>query len=146
MPTNLRTKRWDDPVSPDDGYRLLICRFRPRGVKREDETWDAWCQALAPSADLHAERYGKTGAALPWDEYTRRFLLEMQRQRFWIEGFASRLRAGETMTLLCSSACVDPATCHRTLVARLLDEAAFPPPPISPAVAAVVRRGRRAGD
>ena len=140
MLPNLRTKRWDDPASPDDGYRLLICRFRPRGVKREDETWEAWCQALAPSAELHAERYGKTGAALPWPEYEARFLREMERQRFWVEGFAARVRAGATVTLLCSSACVDPSTCHRTLVARLLEETAFPPPPVSAAARAVVRR------
>ena len=140
IPANLRTKRWDDPVSSDDGYRLLVCRYRPRGVKREGEPWDAWCAALAPSKDLHADRYGKTGAVLPWADYELRYLGEMARQRFWIEGFAARVRAGETMTLLCSSACVDPATCHRTLLARLLTDAAFPPPPSSLAARGVVRR------
>ena len=67
----------------------------------------------------------------------------MERQRFWIEGFAARVRAEEPVTLLCSSACVEPATCHRTLLARLLTDAAFPP--ASPLASAVVRR-RRSGD
>jgi uncharacterized protein YeaO (DUF488 family) len=129
----VRTKRWNDPVAVEDGYRLLICRYRPRGVlkeataDREGEPWDAWCNALAPSVELHAAAYGKTGEEpLPWPEYARRFLEEMKRQRFWIESFAARIRAGETITLLCSSACVDESRCHRTLVRQLLEEAAFP--------------------
>ena len=43
----LKTKRWNDPVEKDDGYRLLICRYRPRGVKKTDETWDAGTRTLA---------------------------------------------------------------------------------------------------
>jgi uncharacterized protein YeaO (DUF488 family) len=137
----VRTKRWNDPIEPEDGYRLLICRYRPRGVTREKEPWDAWCNALSPSVDLHAAAYGKGQEPIAWSEYTRRFLEEMSRQRFWIESFAHRLRAGETMTLLCSSACVEPERCHRTLVAKLLEDAAFPPAPGEPpARARIVRR------
>ncbi len=124
----VRTKRWNDAREPDDGYRLLVCRYRPRGVPREEETWDAWCKALAPSEELHAAAYGKTGEVLPWDEYVRRFREEMSRQRFWIEGFAARVKAGERITILCSSACVDAARCHRTLVREMILTAAFPPP------------------
>ncbi len=139
----IRTKRWNDPVEPEDGYRLLICRYRPRGVPRDGEPWEAWCNALAPSVELHAAAYGKDGEEpIPWLEYDRRFAEEMKRQRYWIESFAGRVRNGETMTLLCSSACVDPARCHRTLVKKLLEDAAFPPPPPppEPVKAKIVRR------
>lgn len=118
----VRTKRWNDPAEAEDGYRLLVCRYRPRGVPREREPWDAWCSALAPSVELHAAAYGKGGAApIAWDEYVRRFSAEMDRQRFWIDGFAARLRKGETVTLLCSSACVDPERCHRTLLKAMIE-------------------------
>lgn len=123
----VRTKRWNDPRGEDDGYRLLVCRYRPRGVARTDETWDAWCKALGPSEALHADFYGKSGGAPLADaDYHRRFLEEMSRQRYWIDGFAVHVRRGDTITLLCSSACTDPARCHRTLLASLLEEAAFP--------------------
>jgi uncharacterized protein YeaO (DUF488 family) len=135
----VRTKRWNDPAEQEDGYRLLVCRYRPRGVRREAEPWDAWCAALAPSPELHAAAYGKTGSPLAWPDYERRYREEMTRQLYWIRGFAERVRAGETMTLLCSSACVDPARCHRTLLKELIEIAAFPPPP-APATR-VVRRG-----
>lgn len=137
----VRTKRWNDPPEVEDGYRLLICRYRPRGVPRDAETWDAWCKALAPSEELHAAAYGKSGAPISFVEYTERFLAEMQRQRYWIESFAARVRSGETITLLCSSACVDEARCHRTLVKALLEEAAFPPPPPAARGTVIRRRG-----
>jgi uncharacterized protein YeaO (DUF488 family) len=124
----LRTKRWNDPRDAEDGYRLLVCRYRPRGVPKSEETWDAWCKALGPSEELHADFYGKNdGPPLSFAEYERRFREEMTRQRYWIEGFAAHLRRGDTITLLCSSACVDPARCHRTILASILAQAAFPP-------------------
>jgi uncharacterized protein YeaO (DUF488 family) len=138
----VRTKRWNDPSEEADGYRLLICRYRPRGVPKDGEPWDAWCSALAPSKELHADAYGKHGPAIPWAAYEARFVVEMGRQRWWIDGFAARHRAGQTITLLCSSACTDEARCHRTLVARLLEQAAFPAARPAPegATARVVRR------
>jgi uncharacterized protein YeaO (DUF488 family) len=139
----VRTKRWNDPREDDDGYRLLVCRYRPRGVPRAEETWDAWCKALAPSEALHAAAYGKGQEPIAWEEYVRRFGEEMTRQRFWITGFAARVRTGERITVLCSSACVDAARCHRTLVAAMILDAAFPraEPPADARAGVVRRRG-----
>jgi uncharacterized protein YeaO (DUF488 family) len=132
----IRTRRWNDPKEEGDGLRLLVCRYRPRGVKKEDETWDVWCQHVGPSEELHAAVYGKHGEPISWDEYTRRYHDEMRRQSYWLDGFAKKLAAGQTITLLCSSACTDPERCHRTLLAKLLEARAFP----EPAKKAVVRR------
>lgn len=123
----IRTKRWNDPREAEDGYRLLICRYRPRGVKKEDETWDGWCQALAPSKELFDAVYGKNGQdAISWEDYERRFRKEMERQGYWLRGFADRVKGGETITLLCSSACVDAARCHRRIVKELLEDLVQP--------------------
>jgi uncharacterized protein YeaO (DUF488 family) len=123
----VRTKRWNDPREPDDGYRVLICRYRPRGVRKADETWDATCLALAPSAGLHAAVYGKSEPAIDFAEYARRFRSEMKASKFWIEGFARKVREGGTLTLLCSSACTDESHCHRSIVRELIEAVAYPP-------------------
>jgi uncharacterized protein YeaO (DUF488 family) len=60
----VRTKRWNDPAEPDDGFRLLVCRIRPRGVPRSKETWDAWWPDLGPSRRLLDAFHGKTAAPL----------------------------------------------------------------------------------
>jgi len=116
----VRTKRWNDPAAPDDGTRILVCRYRPRGVRKADETWDEWQKELAPSRELHAAYYGKHGPPIGWAAYRRRYLAEMKSQKGAIAALAERVRAGEAITLLCSSACVDPTHCHRTLLARLV--------------------------
>ena len=117
----IKTKRWNDSMEAGDGFRLLICRYRPRGVRKADETWDAWEPALGPSRALHADFYGKNGPPISWSEYRRRYLEEMKQQAVIIEALAARARAGETITLLCSSACADPVHCHRTLLQGLLE-------------------------
>ena len=118
----IRTKRWNDPRDRDDGVRLLVSRFRPRGLKEENETWDAWWKDLGPSAELHADFYGKTGKSLTWEDYRARYLTEMQSQQERIAELALRAAKGEMITLLCSSACVDEARCHRTLLRSLIEE------------------------
>jgi uncharacterized protein YeaO (DUF488 family) len=117
----VKTKRWCDPNERDDGYRLLVCRYRPRAVRKEDETWDAWCPHLGPSRELHAELYGKNGPPLAFAQFRPRYLAEMEAQAERIDELAARVAAGETVTLLCSSACSDASHCHRTLLRDLIE-------------------------
>jgi len=123
----IRTKRWNDPREPSDGHRLLICRYRPRALPKADETWDAWDKDLGPSRELHADFYGKHGPPITLYEYRQRYLAEMASRREKILALAERVRAGETITLLCSSACTDPSKCHRTLLRELIESAAARP-------------------
>jgi uncharacterized protein YeaO (DUF488 family) len=118
----IRTKRWNDPVEPGDGLRLLICRIRPRGVARARETWNDWWPDLGPSRGLLDEFHGKNGPAITWAEYVPRYLQEMHgaTQLWRIRDLARRSAAGEIITLLCSSACTDVDRCHRSLLARLI--------------------------
>jgi uncharacterized protein YeaO (DUF488 family) len=117
----IKTKRWNDDQERDDGYRLLICRYRPRGMRKADETWDAWCSHLGPSRKLHADFYGKHGPPIGWEEYRKRYLQEMEEQGELIDELAALVREGKTITLLCSSACTDAEHCHRTLLRQLIE-------------------------
>lgn len=117
----IRLRRWNDPAEVGDGFRLLVCRYRPRGLRKQDETWNAWWKDLGPSCQLHADFYGKTGSPLTWAEYRKRYLEEMRSQGERIRQLADRLRAGETVTLLCSSACTNGDRCHRALLRDLIE-------------------------
>jgi uncharacterized protein YeaO (DUF488 family) len=123
----IKTRRWNDPAEPDDGMRVLICRYRPRALPKKDETWDLWWSQLGPSKELHAAFYGKTGEPLGWKEYRRRYLEEMQAQQESIDVLAEKVAAGKTITLLCSSACTDASHCHRTLLKQLIEQRATAP-------------------
>jgi uncharacterized protein YeaO (DUF488 family) len=121
----LKTKRWLDPIEPDDGLRVLVTRYRPRGVKKNAEPWDEWRYWLGPSRRLHADYFGKHGRAIDWKEYGARYEAEMreERPRAAIAELAARHARGETVTLLCF--CADETRCHRTvLAARIAKRAA----------------------
>ena len=119
----IRTRRWDDPKEDGDGLRILICRYRPRGVAKAAETWDVWMPDLGPSRELHAAVYGKGGrVGLDWVSYRLRYLAEMRSQGERIEELAKKVKAGETITLLCSSQCERESRCHRSLLRELIEK------------------------
>ena len=104
-------------------------------MAKGNETWDEWWADLGPSRRLLDAFHGKEGPPLPWEDYVPRYLDEMRGagQVWRIRELARRVAAGETVTLLCSSACTDPGRCHRTLLARLIQAAINPrwrPPPV----------------
>jgi len=120
----IKTKRWNDPRESDDGWRVLICRYRPRALPKKKETWDNWYSRLGPSRALHADFYGKHGPPITWEKYRQRYLEEMQgeEQQELIKGLAEWVAEGRTLTLLCSSACENASHCHRTLLRQLIEE------------------------
>ena len=119
----IRTRRWNDPEEPGDGRRVLVCRYRPRALRKKDETWDAWLKQLGPSRELHADYYGKHGPPITWNEYRTRYLKEMKEQSALIAELAAEVAGDKTITLLCSSACTDETHCHRTLLRGLIEKA-----------------------
>lgn len=121
VPGEIRTRRWNDPAEPGDGTRLLVTRYRPRGLRKSEETWSEWQPDLGPSVELHAAAYGKGVLMIPWPTYRLRYLTEMRRQRDLVARLADRVAAGETITLLCSNACDRESRCHRTLLKELVE-------------------------
>jgi uncharacterized protein YeaO (DUF488 family) len=119
----VKTKRWCVPAEPDDGLRVLVCRYRPRGLPKAQETWDVWLKELGPSPELFDAFYGKGRAPITLDAYRERYLQEMQAQGERIAELAARVDRGETVTLLCSKDCILEQVCHRTLLAELIQAA-----------------------
>lgn len=124
----VRTRRWCDPKRRGDGLRILICRYRPRGLPKAKETWDIWLPDLGPSRELHAAYYGKQGPPIGWEEYAERYRKEIAERppevQEQIETLVELLREGKTITLLCSSACTDESRCHRSLLREILERRA----------------------
>jgi uncharacterized protein YeaO (DUF488 family) len=70
----LRTKRvYDDPAA-EDGFRVLVDRLWPRGLKKEDARLDLWLRDIAPSSELR--RWYQHDEAL-WPEFRRRYFAEL---------------------------------------------------------------------
>jgi len=48
----IKVKRAYEPHSRGDGFRILVDRLWPRGIKKEEAHIDKWLKDIAPSADL----------------------------------------------------------------------------------------------
>ncbi|BFT80965.1 DUF488 domain-containing protein [Enterobacter sp. SES19] len=56
----IQCKRVYEQAGPDDGYRVLVDRLWPRGVKKTDLAYDEWCKALTPSTELRKAFHSET--------------------------------------------------------------------------------------
>lgn len=48
----IETKRAYDTPSEEDGFRILVDKFWPRGVKKEACPYDLWAKEIAPTDEL----------------------------------------------------------------------------------------------
>ena len=48
----IKIKRIYEPSSNSDGYRILVDRLWPRGIKKEEAHIDKWMKEVAPSTAL----------------------------------------------------------------------------------------------
>jgi uncharacterized protein YeaO (DUF488 family) len=51
----LSIKRIYEPAADSDGYRVLVDRLWPRGIKKDDAGLDAWVKEAGPSDALRQE-------------------------------------------------------------------------------------------
>jgi len=76
MPTSrFRLKRIYEPPSRDDGFRVLVERLWPRGMKKEDAHLDLWLKEVSPSPELR--RWYKHDVK-KWPEFRRRYTAELK--------------------------------------------------------------------
>ena len=83
----IKIKRIYDPVSRDDGRRILVDRLWPRGLKKEEAKIDEWLKEIAPSNELR-KWFGHDPAK--WQEFRRKYAAELAKNSELVE----RLRAG----------------------------------------------------
>lgn len=92
----IRVKRVYDPPAPEDGYRVLVDRLWPRGLKKADAAIDQWLKDVAPSTPLR-KWFGHDPAK--WDEFRRRYAAELDANPEAVALLRERAAAG-TVTLL----------------------------------------------
>jgi uncharacterized protein YeaO (DUF488 family) len=93
---DVRLKRVYEPAGPMDGHRVLIDRLWPRGVSRDRAKVDDWEKDLAPSQELR-QWFGHEPER--FDEFRRRYIEELNRQRPRLTSLRRRAREG-TLTLV----------------------------------------------
>ena len=59
----VRTKRVYEEAKQEDGYRVLVDRLWPRGMKKEAARIDLWMKDVAPSDALRKSFHHEIGRA-----------------------------------------------------------------------------------
>jgi len=97
----IKLKRAYEPAARSDGYRVLVERLWPRGIRKEDLPLDRWEKDIAPSTEL---RKWFAHDPAKWSEFKQRYRHELKDR-----ALAERLRelaaraVDETVTLIFSS-------------------------------------------
>ncbi|HBI6861912.1 DUF488 domain-containing protein [Enterobacter pasteurii] len=55
----IQCKRVYEQPHSEDGYRILVDRLWPRGIKKTDLAYDEWCKSLTPSGELRKAFHGE---------------------------------------------------------------------------------------
>lgn len=113
----IKTKSVYSPKGVDDGLRVLVTRYWPRGVRKEAQ--DAWLRGLAPDAGLIKQwKAGK----ITWERFETRYLEEYKSEEKTrlLTGLKDMIKGqkGGPVTLLC--ACREGEPCHRQILKALL--------------------------
>ena len=76
MPTSrFHQKRIYEKPSRNDGFRVLVERLWPRGMKKEDAHIDLWLKDVSPSPEL---RRWYAHDVAKWPEFRRRYTAELK--------------------------------------------------------------------
>ena len=78
----IKIKRIYDEPEKSDGYRILVDRLWPRGMKKEKTAIDLWIKDIAPSDAL---RKWFNHDAKKWPEFQKRYAKELTEKQELID-------------------------------------------------------------
>ena len=87
----INLKRAYELPAPEDGFRVLVERLWPRGLKKEALGLDLWLKDIAPSPELR--RWFAHDPA-KWEEFCRRYWAELAGRPDVVQVLREKLRQG----------------------------------------------------
>jgi uncharacterized protein YeaO (DUF488 family) len=122
-PAGVRVRRIHEPVTEQDGIRVLVDRLWPRGMSKDKAQIDEWFRDVAPSTAL---RRWYAHDPQRFTEFRRRYQRELAAgEQAAALLHLAELAKGRPLTLLTASR--DPATSEAVVLAELLEDR--PPTP-----------------
>jgi uncharacterized protein YeaO (DUF488 family) len=107
-------KRIYEPVASKDGYRILVDRLWPRGIKKEKAEIDTWLKEVAPSTDLRKWFHAGNGS---FADFKKKYLAELKENPA-LKDLKTLLKEHKKVTLL--YAAKDEEQNHAQILADLL--------------------------
>ncbi|MFR0835174.1 MAG: DUF488 domain-containing protein [Barnesiella sp.] len=117
MTKTIKIKRVYEEYSAEDGYRILVDRLWPRGVRKENLHYDLWAKELAPSPELR--KWYHTDPENRWKEFRNRYIFELSNSE-QVRQSIQDIGHYNTITLL--YAAKNPVQNHAQVLKEYLDK------------------------
>lgn len=72
----VKIKRVFDPSDNSDGFRILVDRFWPRGIRKSDLNYDIWVKDVSPSKDLRHLLHSNSDGS--WQSFTKGYRNQLE--------------------------------------------------------------------
>lgn len=113
----IKLKRVYEDYSEDDGYRVLVDKLWPRGIKKEYLHYDLWAKDIAPSSSLRKWFHADTESR--WKEFSEMYRRELQVSNA-VKKFVDEISSEQIVTLLFASR--EPEHNHARILKAYLDD------------------------
>lgn len=115
--TRIKLKRVYEAYENTDGFRILVDRLWPRGMKKEDLHYDLWAKDVAPSPDLR--KWFHENPDKNWDQFSFLYQKELSEAES-VKKFIKEIKQYATVTLLYASKSEDHN--HALILKQFLDK------------------------
>ena len=122
----IRLKRVFDKRAEDDGYRVLVDRQWPTGVRKESAALDYWAKELAPTAALQEFLQNDPRRWLP---FRARFRQELKGSPAALKTLSTLAELSKTRTVTLLSGARDPRHGAAAILREALESLVLKPLP-----------------
>ncbi|WP_297329792.1 DUF488 family protein [uncultured Bacteroides sp.] len=112
----IRIKRVYEDPDATDGYRVLVDRLWPRGLKKEFLKYDAWEKEITPSPSLR--KWFHEDQPAHWEGFAAMYQKELEHSEA-VEQFLQKIQPYDTVTLLYASK--EPVHNHARVLQQFLE-------------------------
>lgn len=93
----IRVKRVYEKPAKEDGFRVLVDRLWPRGMKKEAAKVDLWMKDVAPSDELRKSFHHE---AMKWADFEKKYQAELKNKKAGLAELSKLEKEHGTVTLL----------------------------------------------
>ena len=115
MTQNKIKRVYEDPEA-EDGYRVLVDRLWPRGMKKEHLKYDVWEKDITPSPELR--KWFHEDPVEHWEGFSAMYRKELETSEA-ARNFLTTIRPYKTVTLLYASK--EPVRNHARILQQFLE-------------------------
>ena len=114
--TQIKIKRVYEEPADTDGYRVLVDRLWPRGMKKEYLKYEVWEKDITPSPDLRKWFHGDIAGH--WKEFAAMYEKELEGSAA-VKEFLTKIASYKVVTLLYASK--EPVYNHARILQQYLE-------------------------